>query len=110
MLGDDQLILAANPAACALLGYSLPDLLDRGPSDITRLKQDEIERIFDVLRERGQLTGTVWLRQRDGTELAMEFRAWLVSVADEPAWFAWLRPAVGQISSAPITLAEPAYA
>lgn len=52
----------------------------------------------------------MWLRQRDGTDLAMEFRACLVSVAEAPAWFAWFRPAVGRISSRPIELAEPLFA
>jgi hypothetical protein len=66
--------------------------------------------VFGVLRARGQLMGTVWLRQRDGTELAMEFRAWLVVVAGAPAWFAWFRPAVGQIPAEPLVLTEPLYA
>jgi PAS domain-containing protein len=110
LLGDERVILAANPAACSLLDYTLPDLLARRPTDISLLRQDEVEQVFGVLRERGQLRGTVWLRQRDGTDLAMEFRAWLVSVADAPAWFAWFRPAVGRISSEPIVLAEPLFA
>jgi hypothetical protein len=88
----------------------LPDLLARRPTDISLLRQDEVEQVFSVLRERGQLRGTVWLRQRDGTDLAMEFRAWLVSVAGAPAWFAWFRPAVGWMSSNPIELAEPLFA
>ena len=110
LLGDENVILAANPAVCSLLDYTLPDLLTRAPTDICLLRQDEIEQVFGALRERGQLTGTVWLRQRDGTDLAMEFRAWLVSVAESPAWFAWFRPAVGQIPTAPIVLAEPLFA
>jgi PAS domain-containing protein len=110
LLGDQHVILAANPAACRLLDYELHDLLTRGPADITLLAQDEIERLFELLRERRLLTGTVWLRQRDGTDLAMEFGAWLVVVAGAPAWFAWFRPAVGQISSRPVVLAEPALA
>lgn len=110
LLGDEKVILAANPAACKLLDYTLPDLLARGPTDISLLRQDEVERLFEVLRERKQLRGTVWVRQRDGTDLAMEFRAWLVSVADSPAYFAWLRPAVGHIPTAPIVLAEPLFA
>lgn len=110
LLGDENVILAANPAACELLDFTLPDLLERKPTDITRLQQDEVDEIFDVLCERGQLTGTVWLRQRDGTELAMEFRVWSVTVADAPAWFAWLRPAVGELPTGPIVIAEPALA
>jgi PAS domain-containing protein len=101
------LILAGNPAACELLDYTLPDLLQRGPTDISPLRQDEVDQVFGVLRERGQLMGTVWLRQRDGTELAMEFRAWLVVVAGAAAWFAWFRPAVGHIPAEPLVLTEP---
>jgi PAS domain-containing protein len=110
LVGDAHVILAGNSAACELLDYALPDLLQRGPTDISRLRQDEVDQVFDVLRERGRLTGTVWLRQRDGTEIVMEFRAWLVAVAGAAAWFAWFRPAVGQIPSEPIVLAEPLYA
>jgi PAS domain-containing protein len=110
LLGDDRVILAANPAACELLDYALPDLLQRGPTDITQLRQDEVDKAFDLLRERGQLLGTVWLRQRDGTDLAMEFKAWLVSSGGAPAWFAWFRPAVGEISPEPLVLAEPQFA
>jgi PAS domain-containing protein len=110
LLGDANVILAGNPAVCELLDYRLPDLLQRGPTDISRLEQDEVDQVFGILRERRQLTGTVWLKQRDGTGIAMEFKAWLVSVAGAPAWFAWFRPAVGQIPSEPIVLAEPLYA
>jgi PAS domain-containing protein len=110
LLGDEKVILAANRAACSLLDYTLPDLLARGPTDITLLRQDEVERLFGVLRERGELRGTVWLKERNGTGLAMEFRAWLVSAAGAPAWFALFRPAVGRISSSPIELAEPLFA
>jgi PAS domain-containing protein len=110
LLGDEHVILAANPAACALLDYELPDLLERGPTDITRLGQDEVERVFGLLRQRGVLIGTIWLRQRDGTDIAMEFKAWLVTVARGPACFTWLRPAVGRISSEPLVLAEPLHA
>jgi PAS domain-containing protein len=75
LLGDANVILAGNPAACELLDYSLPDLLQRGPTDISRLRQDEVDQVFGILRERRQLTGTVWLKQRDGSDIAMEFRA-----------------------------------
>ena len=109
LLGDALAILAANQAACRLLDYPLSELLERGPADITRLQQEDVEKIFDVLLERGRLSGTIWLTQRDGTGLAMEFRAWLVTVAKAPAWFAWVRPAVGQISSEPIVLADTMY-
>jgi PAS domain-containing protein len=110
LLGDEQVILAANPAACRLLDYSLPELLALGPADITQLRQDELGELFGLLQKRGRLKGTVWLRQRDGTDLALEFGSWLVRVADAPAALTWLSPAVGQISAQPITLAEPLVA
>jgi hypothetical protein len=74
------------------------------------LRQDEVERAFGLLRERGTLTGTVWLRQRDGTDIAMEFKAWLVTIAQAPASLVWLRPAVGRIPVEPLVLAEPLHA
>jgi PAS domain-containing protein len=110
LLGDEQVILAANVAACRLLDYSLPELLALGPADITQLRQDELGELCGLLQERGRLRGTVWLKQRDGTDLALEFGTWLVSVADAPAALTWLSPAVGQISAQPITLAEPLVA
>jgi PAS domain-containing protein len=110
LLGDEKVILAANEAACRLLDYPLPDLLARGPADISQLQQDELGRLFDLLRERGRLSGSVWLRQRDGTDLAMEFAAWLVRIAGAPACLTWFRPAVGPISGRPISLAEPVTA
>lgn len=109
LLGDDRAILAANQASCRLLDYPLAELLERGPADITLLQQEDVEKIFAVLLERRRLRGTVWLTQRDGTGLAMEFQAWLVTVANAPAWFAWVRPAVGQISSEPIVVADTTY-
>jgi PAS domain-containing protein len=110
LLGDEKVILAANTAACRLLDYSLPDLLTRCPTDILLLSQDEVEELFGLLSRRGRLTGTVWLRQRDGTDFAMEFSVWLVTVAAAAAWFAVFWPAAGRISSEPIVLAEPALA
>lgn len=109
LVGDNRAILAANQAVCRLLDYPLSELLERGPADITLLQQEEVDKIFSVLLEQGRLRGTVWLTQRDGTGLAMEFQAWLVTVADAHAWFAWVRPAVGQISSQPIVLADTMY-
>jgi PAS domain-containing protein len=109
LLGDSGAILAANQAACRLLDYPLSELLERAPADITRLQQQDVEKLFAVLRGRGRLSGTIWLTQRDGTGLAMEFQVWLVTVAGAPAWFAWLRPAIGQISSEPIVLADTMY-
>jgi PAS domain-containing protein len=110
LLGDERMILAANSAACRLLDYSLPALLALAPAEITQLRPDELGELFGLLRERGRLKGTVWLKQRDGTDLALEFAAWLVQVTDAPAALTWLSPAVGQISAQPITLAEPLVA
>ena len=107
LLGDEKVILAANEAACRLLDYSLPELLASRPADISQLREDELGGLFTLLRERGRLAGSVWLRQRNGTDLALEFVAWLVQIADAPACLTWFRPAVGQISGRPISLAEP---
>ncbi|HEX5813502.1 MAG TPA: PAS domain S-box protein, partial [Pseudonocardia sp.] len=70
---DDGRILAANPAACALLGYSRGEHLGLCIRDIVRpAEQPRLAALWSALRA-GHSRTEVWdLRRRDGTWVVLE--------------------------------------
>lgn len=79
-----DLILAVNQAACELLGYSREELLQTTPSAYTTRSEDELDSVYDVLREPGAtLRATARLKRRDG------------SVATIDYWGSWVRVSGG---------------
>ena len=70
---DDGRFLAANPAACTLLGWSHDEHLTLGVRDLVRPgEQPRLAALWGVLRAGGSRTEVWDLRRRDGTWVALE--------------------------------------
>lgn len=77
LLADDEMHwVEANPAACTLLGYSREELLRLTVLDLT-LEQDRdfTQEIWRAFISDGQQKGDYTLLRRDGTTVAVEYRA-----------------------------------
>ena len=70
---DDGRYLAVNAYACDLLGYTRDELLELRVTDVAI--NDRAAADYGELQLRGAHTGLTTLRHRDGSELAMHFRA-----------------------------------
>ena len=66
----------ANPAACALSGYSRVELIGRHVDDLTpHDDRDIVAAQWKDLIEKGKLAGEIRIRRKDGTSVDVEFRA-----------------------------------
>ncbi|MCB0154779.1 MAG: MEDS domain-containing protein, partial [Anaerolineae bacterium] len=77
LLVDDQMRwVEANPAACDLLGYSRETLLQLTVLDVTQGEDGELtQQIWQAFINDGQHSGEYLLLRRDGTTVAVEYRA-----------------------------------
>lgn len=77
---DRNVILAVNQAACELLGYSREELLESTPGTYTTRSDDELDGVYEELREPGAThRGQAQLKRRDG------------SIATIDYWGSWVR-------------------
>lgn len=77
---DRNVILAVNQAACELLGYSREELLESTPGTYTTRSDDELDGVYEELREPGATRrGRAQLKRRDG------------SIATIDYWGSWVR-------------------
>jgi PAS domain S-box-containing protein len=73
---DNGRFLDANPAACALTGWSYEELLSRSVLDITPLGEHEQERdLWRDFLENGEQRGEFTLRRKDGSTVDAEYVA-----------------------------------
>jgi PAS domain S-box-containing protein len=76
--GEDQRYLAVNAYACELLGYTREELLGLSVTDVA-VDADAAASYEELVRS-GVGAGSTTLRRKDGTELAMSFRASVTTV------------------------------
>ena len=82
VVGDDLRHIAVNQYACTLLNYTREELLSLNTRELTpELALDE--QLVNALTAR-RLEGTTVLRRKDGSEVAIEFRACEAQVAGMP--------------------------
>jgi PAS domain S-box-containing protein len=82
VVGDDLRHIAVNQYACTLLGYTREELLLLNARELApELALDE--QLVNALTAR-RLEGTTLLRRKDGSEVAIEFRACEAQVAGMP--------------------------
>jgi PAS domain S-box-containing protein len=73
--GESQYV-DANPAACALTGYSRSELIRLKVRDLTPAQaQDSGVRAWKAFLERGKMEGEYRIRRKDGTFVDVEYRA-----------------------------------
>lgn len=65
-------ILYANPAACKLLGYSLPEFTQGGRDLITDPDDPELMSLIEQSRETGHARGEQWIYDKQGTPIRVE--------------------------------------
>jgi len=77
LLADDEgRYVDANPAACALLGYSREELLKMAVSDVAPTLEREITpQLWQQYITEGRLSGEYTILRKDGTTRETEFRA-----------------------------------
>ncbi|HEX4929591.1 MAG TPA: PAS domain S-box protein [Gaiellaceae bacterium] len=82
--------IAVNAYACKLLGYTRDELLGLHLSEVA-VNPGALED-FDEMRRNRRRAGTTVLRHRDGSELAMNFRASETTVGGMPLYIGicWL--------------------
>lgn len=68
----DGRIHGANPAACAMLGYTEAELLFIHRDDVFFPNDDELAHAVQVRRAAGQYSGELTFRRRDGTALRVD--------------------------------------
>jgi PAS domain S-box-containing protein len=79
-----DLILAVNPAACELLGYSREDLLQTRPSTYSARPEAELHQTYEQLKEPGStIRGESRLKRQDGSLVTIGY------------WGSWVRVAGG---------------
>jgi PAS domain S-box-containing protein len=83
VVGDDLRHIAVNQYACTLLGYTREELLSFSARELApELALDE--QLVNALTTARRLEGTSLLRRKDGSEVAIEFRACEAQVAGMP--------------------------
>jgi PAS domain S-box-containing protein len=76
LLNDEGGYVEANPAACALSGYDREDLLKMNIRDLlTPARREVIEQVWHEFIATGRSSGDSAFRRKDGTHLAVEYRA-----------------------------------
>jgi PAS domain S-box-containing protein len=76
LVADDRTRLVdANPAACALLGYSRAELLALTLPEVIAKSPDELAEDWRHLLRAGTMSGEYEVRCKDGTARVIEFRA-----------------------------------
>jgi PAS domain S-box-containing protein len=68
----DGSVHGANPAACALLGYTEAELMARDRSDLFFPGDEDLVRAIRIRRETGQYSGELTFRHKDGTPLRVD--------------------------------------
>jgi PAS domain S-box-containing protein len=76
--------IAANPAACILLGYSRDELLGLRVSDVARYSDASAEWI--EMQRSGARSGTSTLTRKDGTTVDFGYTAGATTVAGMPVF------------------------
>jgi len=77
----DGSFIRANPAACALFGYTETFLLEKGRNGI--LKIDDLESLQQIRKENGHFTVEVTGIKNTGEEFPVEFCSWLLNKGAE---------------------------
>lgn len=75
----NQRILAANPAACRMLGRSEEELIRLDPGGLTCITDSRMTHLLDVRVVTDRLTTELIIRQSDGTELPSEISSCIFS-------------------------------
>lgn len=91
LVADENMrYLAANDAACALLGYGRDELLTLSVPDLV-VESNAAELYDEFLRDRGQ-RGTITLRRKDGGVLRATYDARETRVGGLPYYVSVLAP------------------
>ena len=83
---DDGRVLAANPAACAILGMSEEEILRRGRDGIWDPDDARWFLGHEIVQRTGQVVGSVRVRQGDGAVIEVEVDAHHFTGADGLKW------------------------
>ena len=90
-VADDEMnFVAANPAACELLGYTREELLAAKVSDVA--PDPAADENWKTMLARGRLSGQGPMRQKDGTKVDVDFWAYKTRVAQMSVYVAFIRP------------------
>lgn len=72
LTAPDGRILAANPAACALFGYTEVEFVAGGRALISDSADPEIAALLAARKKHGSVRGEQWMRRKDGSWLRVE--------------------------------------
>lgn len=70
---ESRQYLAVNQAACSMLGYTREELLALRTTDVATYPQATSE--YEQMMAYGSYTGTAMLRRKDGSQVAVNYRA-----------------------------------
>lgn len=85
-------IVAANPASCAMLGYSREEMGEITPADLHPHELARLDAFFAHVRREGRWAdGNMSCRTRDGLLVPAEIRAFLIEVGGQPHVLTLLR-------------------
>jgi PAS domain S-box-containing protein len=82
--------LAVNQAACTLLGYTREELLSLRTTDVATYP--EASREYDEMIAYGTRAGTGTLRRKDGSQIAVRYRAHETKLAGMTVYVALIWP------------------
>src|SRR5829696_1124260 len=71
--GDDLRYVAANDAACTLLGYTRDELLELSMTDVVRIDAERLRHESGAVLDGATRHGTWHVRRKDGAELDVGF-------------------------------------
>jgi diguanylate cyclase (GGDEF)-like protein/PAS domain S-box-containing protein len=83
---DEGRVLAANPAACAILGMTEEEILRRGRDGIFDPDDSRWILGYEIAQRTGQVVGSVRVRQGDGAVIEVEVDAHHFTGADGLKW------------------------